>query len=67
MLISVRADKADREKSSEVLAYKCGISSISALRILQKYSLTNVKPTWKPGLNKAQQLARLEFCLKYQY
>jgi transposase len=54
LLNSVRANRAGREKSSEVLAYECGISSISALRILHKYGLNSVKPTQKPGLNPIQ-------------
>jgi hypothetical protein len=45
LLNSVRANQAGREKSSEVLAYKCGISSVSALQILHKYGLNSVKPT----------------------
>jgi transposase len=51
LLDNVRVDRSGREKSSEVLAYECGISYSSALRILHKYGLTNVKPTRKPGLN----------------
>lgn len=50
-LESVRADRSGREKSSEVLAYERGISYASALRILHKHGLSNVKPTRKPGLN----------------
>jgi transposase len=67
LLNSVRANRAGREKSSEVLAYECGISSVSALRILHKYGLNSVKPTQKPGLNPIQQKARLQFCLEHQY
>jgi hypothetical protein len=51
LLNSVRANRAGREKSSEVLAFKCGISPASALRILHKYDLNNIKLTRKPGLN----------------
>jgi transposase len=51
LLKSVKLDRSGREKSSEVLAYECGISRSSALRILHKYGLSNVKPTRKPGLN----------------
>ena len=45
VLSSVKADRAGREKSSEVLAYEAGISQSSALRILHKYNLSSVKPT----------------------
>ena len=45
LIQSVKADRAEREKSSEVLAYEAGISQSSALRILHKYNLTNVKLT----------------------
>ena len=67
LLDSVKADRSGREKSSEVLAYECGISYSSALRILHKYGLLNVKPTRKPGLNGRQRAARLAFCLKHQH
>jgi len=67
LLDSVRKDRNGREKSSEVLAYEAGISPASALRILQKYGLTNVKPTRKPGLNKAQKAARFAFCHAHQH
>lgn len=66
LLQIVRADRAGREKSSEVLAYECGISCASALRILHKHGLTTVKPTRKPGLNPAQRAARLAFCLTHK-
>ena len=66
LLQSVRADKAGREKSSEVLAFECGISRSSALPILKKYGLTRVKPTRKPGLNPVQRAARLAFCLDHK-
>jgi len=67
LLESVRVDRSGREKSSEVLAYECGISYSSALRILHKYGLNSVKPTRKPGLNPKQRKARLEFCLRHQH
>ena len=67
ILNSVRKDRSGREKSSEVLAYEVGISRSSALRILHKYGLTNVKPTRKPGLNRVQKALRLAFCLKHQH
>jgi transposase len=67
LLASVRRDRNGREKSSEVLAYEQSISQSSALRILHKYGLNNVKPTRKPGLNKAQRAARLAFCLAHQH
>lgn len=62
----VVADRAGREKSSDVLAYESGISSSSALRILHRNRLNSVKPTRKPGLNQQQRKARLEFCLAHQ-
>jgi transposase len=65
LLESVKLDRSGREKSSEVLAYECGISRSSALRILHKYGLSNVKPTRKPGLNAVQRAARLAFCLDH--
>ena len=66
VLDSVRADRAGREKSSEVLAFEQGISSSSVLRILRKHGLSSVKPTRKPGLNSQQRQARLQFCLKHK-
>ena len=51
LLESVRTDRADREKSSEVLIYKQNISYLSTLRILYKHDLSNVKSTRKPSLN----------------
>ena len=65
VLANVRADKAGREKSSEVLTYKAGISLSSALRILKKHGLRAVKLTRKPGLTKIQKAARLQFCLNH--
>ena len=41
LLQSVRADQAGREKSSEVLAYECGISCASALRALNELALSS--------------------------
>ncbi len=67
LLANVRADKADKEKSSEVFVYKYDINLTSALRVLRKYGLTNVKPTRKSDLDKRQRLARLKFCLEHQY
>ena len=66
LLKEVRADRAGREKSSEVLAYNQNISVSSALQILKKHGLTCVKPTRKPGLNLQQKKARLKFCLKHK-
>jgi hypothetical protein len=66
LLNSVKIDRAGREKSSEVLAYKNGIGRSSALRILHNSSLSNVKPIRKPGLNTVQRASRLAFCLKHE-
>ena len=66
LLDSNSADRSGREKSSEVLAYVCGISRSSALRILHKHSLSSVKPNRKAGLNLHQRAARLAFCLAHQ-
>jgi hypothetical protein len=65
LLREVKADRAGREKSSEVLAYSQNISVSSALRILKKHGLTCVKPTRKPGLNVQQKKARLKFCVEH--
>jgi Transposase len=67
LLDTVRADRAGREKSSEVLAYESGISCASALRILHKHGLSSVKPTRKPGLSLQQRAARLQFCLQHAH
>jgi hypothetical protein len=66
LLKSVQNNRAGREKSSEVLAYEQGISYSSALRILHKYGLTNIKPTTKPGLSQAMRKARYEWALAHQ-
>src|SRR5262249_9659042 len=66
ILQSVRQDRAGREKSSEVLAYEADISSTSALRILRKNGLSNVKPTRKPGLTAAQRASRLQWALAHR-
>jgi transposase len=49
----VKADRAGREKSSDVLAYKSGIGTSSALRILRQKGLSSVKLTRKLRLNNA--------------
>lgn len=67
VLTSVASSRAGREQSAEVLAYLNGISGSSVLRILHKEGLSSVKPTRKPGLTKAQQAARLLFCLAHQH
>jgi transposase len=66
LIEKVRIDRSDRKKLSEVLAYEYKISRSSALRILHKYKLTNVKLTRKPGLDRIQKAARLTFALKYK-
>jgi transposase len=66
LLSLVQENRAGREKSAEVLAYECGISYSSALNILHKYGLRNVKPTRKPGLNTYQRAARLAFAIKHK-
>lgn len=67
LLDLVIEDRNGREKSSEVLAYESGISTSSTLRILHKNGFGSVKPTRKPGLNREQRKARLEFCLAHQH
>jgi transposase len=67
LLVNVRASRADREKSSEVLAYKCGISYSSALRILHKNGLSNVKPITKPGLTDLMKNARYVFAKAHEH
>lgn len=62
LIASVTADRAGREKSSEVLAYEQLISVSSAQRILRNHGYTNVKPTLKPGLSKQQRAVRLKWC-----
>jgi hypothetical protein len=63
---SIQSDRNNREKSSEVIAYEHGISSTSALRVLHEYGFNPVKKTTKPGLNKAQRAARLEWCTAHK-
>ena len=65
LLANVVRDRIDREKSSEVLAYKAGISLSLALRILKKHGYKAVKSTRKPGLIRAQRSTRLTWCLIY--
>lgn len=60
-LADVRENRSGREKSSEVLAYRAGISRTSALRALKKSGLTNVKATRKPGLTATMKADRLRF------
>ena len=67
LLVSVRDNRSGREKSSEVLAYEQNISYTSALRILHKHGLNNVKPTTKPGLTVAMRKARYEWCLAHAH
>ena len=66
LLENVTKDRSGREKSSEVLAYEHGISASSVQRILKRRGFHAVKPTRKPGLNKAQRRSRLEFCLRHK-
>jgi hypothetical protein len=65
LLANVRGSRSNKEKSSEVLAYKADISPSSALRILRKYNFCNVKPTSKYGLTSTMRAARLEFYLTH--
>jgi hypothetical protein len=67
LLASVRNNRSGREKLSEVLAHEQGISYSSALRILHKHGLNNVKPTTKPGLTPAMRKARHERCLAHEH
>ena len=67
ILANVCKNRSGREKSSEVLAYKASISINSALRILYKYNLSNVKLTRKPSLNTNQKAARLDFALAHEH
>jgi Transposase len=66
LIDNVKADRAGREKSTEVLAYEYKTSRSTAVRTLHKHGLSSVKPTRKPGLSNAQRAARLDFCLKHQ-
>jgi transposase len=66
MLENVCKDRAGREKSAEYLAYESNISYATALRVLRKHQLSNVKPTRKPSLNAQQRAARLAFALEHQ-
>jgi Transposase len=66
LINNAKADRAGREKSTEVLVYKYKTSRSTAVRTLHKYGLLSVKPTRKPGLSNAQRAARLNFCLKHQ-
>jgi transposase len=50
---SVSKDRNGREKSSEILAYKAGISHSSVLWILKQNGFIIAKPSWKPGLTEA--------------
>jgi hypothetical protein len=61
-LANVRADRNGREKSTEYLAYECGISRRSVLRVLKAAGMNYVKPTKKPGLTDEMKAARLKFC-----
>jgi hypothetical protein len=51
MLENIYEDRAGREKSAKYLAYESNISYATALRVLRKHQLSNVKPTRKLGLN----------------
>ena len=66
LLAAVRSNRVGREKSSEVLAFEQDISYSSALRILHKNGLNNIKPTTKPGITAAMRKARYEWCLAHQ-
>jgi hypothetical protein len=65
LLVNVRTDRASREKSSKILAYKAGISRSLALRILKKFRITCVKLTRKPSLTARIKADRLRFYLNY--
>jgi hypothetical protein len=66
LLSIVRSDHLSKEKSSEVLAYETGISSNSALRILDKNGLKNVKPITKPGLTTKIKKVRYQWALDHK-
>jgi hypothetical protein len=67
LIANVVRDRAGREKSSDILAYEAGVSTTSALSILQDFGLNSVKVSRKPGLTKAQRAARLQWCLDHQH
>ena len=60
MFSIVRVNRAGREKSSEVLAYKLDISYSSILRMLHKKGMTNVKLITKPSLTIVMRMIRLK-------
>ena len=57
MLNLVVVDRVDREKLSDVLTYKSGISLTLALKILYKYKLNSIKLMRKPSLTKKNRIA----------
>ena len=57
MLNLVVVDRVDREKLSDVLTYKSGISLTLALKILYKYKLNSIKSMYKPNLTKKDRIA----------
>jgi transposase len=65
VLASVNQDRNGCKKSSEILAFKAGISHSSVLQILHKHGFTIVQPSWKPGLTEAAKAACLRLCLDY--
>ena len=60
LLSMIRVNRADREKSSKVLAYELGVNYSSILRILYKEGMTNIKPITKPDLIIVIRIIRLK-------
>jgi hypothetical protein len=61
LLAIFRQERNDREKSTEYLAYECGISYRSVHCVLKAASLNCRKPTKKPGLTDEMKAACLKF------
>jgi hypothetical protein len=60
-------DRASREQSSSVFAYRTGWSATSVRKFLKKHGYHSVKPTTKPGLSQDTRKRQLAFTLEHQH
>ena len=52
----IHVSRAGREKTSRELVWKFEISDNSVCKVLHKYSMNSVKPSFKPGLQEDTKL-----------
>ena len=59
-------DRYVREKSSDEIAYDCGLGRTTVWRILKRRNYRKMKPSSKLGLTDDMRKTRLAFCFLYK-